>query len=507
MLKRIEKPKVRARFWEMMKAADNKVLHVEHTRKVKDKEGNPKTITYLMKPHEMERTKIERVFTTCLNWYTDHYNKMHALMPEFYADGSLPVLKTTNPEIGHSAGCSDRTARTMLNNMVDMGVLIKESKGSRGGITIRFSEAFLWGATAEEQAEAQPQNVCPITPNWKNFPHINTDRKNSETGNISGVECVDKDRIDDREGDKEVRPFVPKNSPSEAVEAFKDRNQAGGGGDASVDNSVENSQNLPKKLHTKAERAMDRKARASENQRLRAATVQKENDSWAAWNEKCKQTVVYFWKVAYEKLYAGRTYDEQDVQTICSLIWTDVFHGFQGIRNEKELSTFMARQLLKIEKAAKYFDYHPEKYLPEPHSIVVAGKGYFDKANLKGFVGLEAWVKADEAKTSKTRGDFLNPGAFKERKINRLLTTARKDFEKARAGAPARVEVAHLDFVGLTQYYTIVFQNLGDLALKRFVNQLDGQTRTNFRPQSRSKKVQSPLMVEVDAFMANFSWV
>lgn len=500
MLKRIEKTKVRARFWSMMKDEDAKVLHREHSRKVKDRYGNEKTMTYLMKPHELERTKIERVFHTLLNWYTDHYNKMHSIMPEFYADGSLPALKTTNPEIGNSAGCSDRTARTMIGLMVDMGVLVKQSKGSRGGISIQFTEAILWGATATEQAEAKPQNVCPLTPNLKNFPHINDDRKKSKQINTSGSEFVDKDRNIYREGDKEVHGLVGEKGQTNLLSHQNDRNKLGGGGSENVDNSVDSVRNSGSEVPKNTLK----KGLTSGNDIVREKAKQLENEAWLAWQEKCKQTVMYFWAVAYEKLYAGRKYDAEDVQKICRVIWTDVFHGFGNIRSEKELADFMNRQLLKIEKAAKYFDYHPEKYLPEPYSVVIEGKGYFDKVNLRGFAGLEAWVKADEMKDTRTRLDFLKPAAFKERKTNRLLTTARKDFEKYRAGAAPRTEVAHLDFVGLTQYYTIVFQNLGDMALKRFIAQLDSQTKSGYKPLPRPKKGQTPLMVEVDSFMASF---
>lgn len=503
MLKRIEKPKVRRRFWDMMREKDDMVVHKEYTRTVKTETGT-KTTKYLMKPHELERTKIERVFNTALNWYTDHYNKMQSIMPEVYEDGLLPSLKTTNPEIGHSAGCSDRTARTMLTHLVDMGVIVKTSKGSKGGILIRFSEAILWGTTAEEQSEIQPQNVCPSPQNWKNFPHNNTLRKENEKGNISGVDSVDKERREDREGDNRMAQFYASCPNLVPIDTFEDRSKGAAAAAPSVDNSVEKIDISAMPRHSAAEKEAYRKAKASENQRLRTLSTQSENDSNQVWWDKCKQSVMYFWAVSYEKLYAGRQYDADTVKTILNVIYHDVFFDFKTIRNEQELATFTARALAKLEKAATYYDRKPDAYLPEPHSIMVAGKGYFDKGNSRGFVGLEAWMRADEAKTPKTRVDFLNPKAFRERKINRLLAQARKDFEKVRVSAKLRVEVQHLDMVGLMQYYGVVFQNLGDVALKQFNSQILEQQRIGFRAAPVLKKGQTPLIVEVDSWLASF---
>ena len=162
-MKRIEKPEARLRFWELMKATDSKVVHQTYLRRVTTKDGELVTKEYLMKPQELERTKIERVFTTALNWYVDHYNNMIKTMPEGSYDyndvESLPMLLTTSQNLGNSAGCSDRTARTMLKKMEELGVMKRVNKGSKMGIGITFTPTFLWGETAEERAEKLASNL------------------------------------------------------------------------------------------------------------------------------------------------------------------------------------------------------------------------------------------------------------------------------------------------------------------------------------------------------------
>lgn len=500
-MSRIDLPSVRERFFYQMKEADDKVTYNTHTRRLKQPDGSIRVVEYSMKPQTLQRTKVERVFTSLLTKYVHHYNRLYAIMPPgTYSKSDYPALKTTNPQVGFSAGCSDRTARSMIRNLQDMGVLTKTFKGSRGGIEIQFSAGILWGETDQEKALILPQNIVPEGSYLNIFPHKESDRKSNEKENINKAENVDKDRRNYGEMGSQIAPVAPR-EPLESPQTNEVTEiKLGGGGEDLSTPSVDMTQNR----HSKAEKDAFRKAKASENERLRLVAIEAQKAQYGEWQNKCKQAVMYFWAVAYEKLFTGRNYDAQDVQKILSTIWTDVFFNFQYVRNAKELADSMTRNLAKIEKAAIYYDRNPGAYLPDPHSIMVEGKGYFDKKNLRGFAGLEAWMKKDECEKGHKRLDFLAPRAFKARKIERLLTTSRRDFEKQAAGAKARVEVAHLDMVGLMQYYTLIFRNLGDDALKRFNEQILTQQRHNFRAKSRPRSHKAPEIVEVEAWMSSF---
>lgn len=477
-MKRIEKPALRKKFWEMMRAEDSRLEHKTYTRKVKDREGNIVEKEYLMRPRELERTKLERVFHTVLNWYTDQYNLMVASMPTgtYSLEGNLPSLLTTNPKIAHSAGCSDRTVRSMLDILVDMGVITRANKGRKIGIEIRFSAVFLWGESTEERQNCDDLLVVPLTTTRKKFPHNNTFGNNSEIEIMNKAGKVEKhgESVDQRQRDKQIASQNASNQPDLALTAPQGEKQTGG---AAAENNphggVDNGQNAP---------------------------IQ-----YDAWTQKCRQATMQFWGYAYQKLYSQRSYDKETVRIILNLIWTDVFHSFQYIRNEKELIAFLSRQTKKIDIAAKYYDYHPEAYLPDPHSIMVEGRGYFDKKNERGFKGLEAWLKAEEAQTKKLRADWVNPTEFKNRKIERLLQTACKDFEKLAIGTKPRVEVCTLDMVGLQQYYGVIFGQLGEKALRRFNELVLAMQKSNFKPIQKPKsKGIYPEIVEVESWMGSF---
>ncbi|WP_026995179.1 hypothetical protein [Flectobacillus major] len=477
-MKRIEKPDLRKKFWGMMRDEDAKLEAKTYTRRVKLPDGTIAEKEYLMKPRELERTKLERVFNTVLNWYTDQYNMMVASMPTgtYSQEGNLPGLLTTNPRIGKSAGCSDRTVRSMLDILVGMGVLSRKNKGSRVGIEIRFSAVFLWGDSVEKRQSATELLVCPITSKGKFFPDIDTFRDSSEIEitNKDGYVGKDKERVENRERGKQIAPIDGSKQANLALEGPKGEIKGGAAAaEGYQHNPVNNTQNAP---------------------------VQ-----YDSWTEKCRQATMQFWGYAYQKLYSQRRYDKETVRTILNLVWTDVFMSFQNIRNEKELMAFLGRQTKKIDIAARYYDYHPEAYLPDPHSIVVAGRGYFDKQNARGFRGLEAWLRAEEAQVKKLRADWVNPTEFKNRKIERLLQQARRDFEKVAMGAKPRVEVHNLDMVGLHQYYGVIFGHLGEKPLKRFNELVIAMQRSNFKPiQRKSKgKIYSEI-VEVESWMGSF---
>ncbi|MDI9871301.1 hypothetical protein [Flectobacillus roseus] len=478
-MKRIEKPVLRKKFWELMRAEDSRLEYKTYTRKVKDSEGNTVQKEYLMRPRELERTKIERVFNTVLNWYTDHFNLMVASMPAntYSLEGNLPSLLTTNPQIAHSAGCSDRTVRTMLDTLVDMGVLTRANKGSKKGIEIRFTAVFLWGESTEERQNCRELMVVPLTPTRKKFPNNNTFGKGTEIEITNKAGKVEKhgESVIEGQRDKQIAPQNASNQPDLALQTSEGEKHTGGAAAENYPHSgVENGQPAP---------------------------VQ-----YDEWTQKCRQATMQFWGYAYQKLYSQRSYDKETVRTILILIWKDVFHSFQHIRNEKELMAFLGRQTKKIDIAAKYYDYHPEAYLPDPHSIMVEGRGYFDKKNERGFKGLEAWLKAEEAQIKKLRADWVNPTEFKNRKIERLLQTARKDYEKLAIGTKPRVEVSTLDMVGLQQYYGVIFGQLGEKALRRFNELVIAMQKTDFKAiqKAKSKSKIYPEIVEVESWMSSF---
>jgi hypothetical protein len=482
-MKRIEKPELRKKFWNMMMDADAKTEHQSYTRKIKQPDGTIRELEYLMRPRELERTKLERVFNTCLNWYVDYYNKMVASTKfgTYSTESNLPELLTSNPSIGHSAGCSDRTVRSMLSILANMGVLSKTNKGRNKGIGITFNASFLWGQTIAERFDQPDLQICPLgasTTNGNLFPHINTYRKSSEKEIISGLNKLKSDGENEPKGQRD-KQIAPTDAPKQA-------------------NLAQETQNGEK--HTKGAGAESYPQQGVDN----AENGEKQYDEWT---EKCRQATMQFWGYAYMKLYSGRKYDKATVKTILRLIWTDVFHNCRYIRTEKELAQFLKRQTDKIDRAAKYYSYHPDAYLPDPHSIAVAGRGYFDKDNKRGFAGLEAWLKAEEAEGKKVRSNLTNPKEFKARKVEHLLSQAKGDFQKLALGHKPRVEVHNLDLLGLQQYYAVIFSHLGDNPLKRFNEMMVALSKVNFKPTYPKKSSQIyPEIVEVETWMNSFDY-
>lgn len=192
--------------------------------------------------------------------------------------------------------------------------------------------------------------------------------------------------------------------------------------------------------------------------------------------------LMQFWLYAWKVLYPSRDFSKKEQEKALMAIYADVYERFETPRTAVEWATLQARQLEKLDRAARYYEYHPDAYLPDPYAVHVAGRGYFDAANTRGFAGVEAWLQKDEALSTRRRRAYEDERDKKQKRGDALLRQARRDFEKLRAEAPARKEVEGKDLMGLWNYYRLIFSGLGTKWNERFMKQYLEQQATDFQP-------------------------
>ncbi|MPR36522.1 hypothetical protein [Salmonirosea aquatica] len=228
------------------------------------------------------------------------------------------------------------------------------------------------------------------------------------------------------------------------------------------------------------------------------------------------ELLMEFWLYAWKVIYPARDFSQQEQEKAIVAIMAGVYDGFGQQRTPREWAEFQTRQLEKLDKAAKWYDLHPDAYRPDPFAIQVKGKGYFDKENLRGFRGLEAWMKKDEERRQLNRHAYDEARQEKQKRAETLLRRARRDFEKLRLGAKPRKEVAAMNTqMALFQYYRVVFDGFGKKWADKFYAQYLDQQAVDFKPPKyyRSRKsrrlageISEETVVYVESWMQHGDW-
>ena len=459
MLEPIQARKVMRRMYEVIDAHNSSCPLVSHERKTAD--GRTKTVT---RRSGIIREQVITTFHQVLSAYIESYNYTASVMPAgMYTVEDPPSLPTNCVRLSDACKATDRTVRNHIALLTKLGLVSTKWHGNRKNFELWITPKILFGAPAPEAAKtAQKPPVSPVDD--KNFPHNLTHGENIATEKRKADMCVvDTERtITEREVGQDTGWALPLTTTSSPLAT------AGTEGSAGPQSRVPR---LPEGL--------------------------------SQWHTKL---LLQFWFYAWKVLYPNREFDLDEQEKSIRAIHAGVYGCFKDNKTDQEWINLHTYQLEKLDKAARYYDMHPEKYPGDPYGVYAAGKGYFDIANTKGFIGIDAWMKRE--KVQKVHNKAMYYQELEKRKYN-LLRQARTDFWNLNNNKKLRIPVQRLDNIGLFQYYHAVFAGFGREWVDRFCEQWQDQLNKGFRlpkyykPVNQRRKAGEipPEIIEVKPWM------
>ncbi|SDE19708.1 hypothetical protein SAMN04487996_10410 [Dyadobacter soli] len=487
MLKRIETSDVMRRATQAFDEHNERCPTSVHFRNTAD---GPVAITRKV---GLIPESVTTTFHTVLTEYVHAYNRTRDIMPLYLQDpASPPALFTTGPNIAKFARCSARTVRNHLTRLEKLGFLTRKFRGDKHAFQVWISPKYLYGEVATETAK-NAALAASEGGERKIFPHSSTHREilGTEKGSADMLivhgESIQGQR-GETDGQKEPLGALPEGQ----------KGSRGGAAGAADDPAI----------------AAQGEENGTQHQELVA--IGRENERLVnrpkapkGMDPKFTRLLFEFWLYAWKVIYPTREFSKQQQENSLAAISKGVFENFQGEWSDEQWLSYYQVQLAKVDKAGRYYDNHPDAYLPDPYAVHIPGKGYFDIENLKGFIGIDSWIKQDAIKHAKQRQAYADKQEEKTRRAETLLRTARRDFEKLRSNAKPRKEVAKFNQLALFQYYNVIFSGLGkkwqEAYCKQFLEQQsrDFQAPTYYKPR-KIKALAAPeptTVVQVESWM------
>jgi len=428
---------------------------------------------------------VTTTFHTLLTEYVHNYNRMREQLPlEFQDPANPPALRTNAVRVARYARCTDRTIRNHVSRLKKLGFISTKFHGTKHDFELWITHKFLFGEQLPDFAQKAAQSAL-LGPERKNFPHTST---HLET---LGTETSDKDMLISHVENDQVqkgRTETTKEPLGDGIVSRREEKEGGGPRREKSEIVAEN------------DRIRRQKATAWLDERTAALEAAKPKGP-SGMDSKYLKMLFEFWLYAWKVIYPNRHFSKEQQEKALIAIAAGVYGDFQEKRSEKDWIRYQVFQMEKLDKAARYYDRHPDNYRPDPYSVFVPGKGYFDQANLRGFVGIDAWMKSDQvkkiyrkkasqlSKQKKMEAAFQLAEQKKQKDLycENLLRKARTDFEKLHSGAELRQEVKHMDQLALFQYYNTIFAGQSDNWQEKFCKQFLDQQARNFSPPKYRK--------------------
>jgi hypothetical protein len=458
MLARIEARKAYKRFELALTTHNENCPEQTHKRTRRVAGGAPIVVDVVRKVGTIKQA-VKESFYVILSQYIHHYNHVAANMPAgMYTTQDPPSLLTNCVRLAEVCGCSDRTVRNHIGKLRRLGIVRTKFHGRQKDFELWISLEVLYGGEGEDFQKMRSGALNSGV--GKNFPPNNTHREIFEKENESADMCVEHgENIHGERGRAETDP-----SPQEKGQEgpLVEEQREGGTRGARAAKVAHNEQ----KRLSRASQLMDELTpRPPQGLPTRYLNM-----------------LVDFWIYAMKMLYPEREFSKEQQEKALAAIAAGVYNNFTDARTDQEWLDFQLLQLTKIDKAARYYEHHPEAYLPDPYAVHVPGKGYFDRENRRGFVGINAWLQREAAQRAINKQAYHDKKASKEAYNAKMLLRARRDFEKMKAGLPARKAVENLSLTELYHYWLTVFSGFGKKWKTKFMQQYVDQQARNFLP-------------------------
>lgn len=410
---------------------------------------------------------ITTTFHTILTQYVHDYNRTCSLMPAgMYSMDDLPAMHTNCIQLAKYCRCTDRTVRNHITRLRDLDLISTKFHGNKKAFEVWISPKMLFGSSQN----TEPQNAADgpkigLSPlDGKIFPHNSTHLEIIEKEKGSADMFIKYgESIQGQKGRTETEALAFNEWPEQRREV-KAGGAAGGG-----------------RSEIAAENDKNRRQKATSMLEARMPAMPK------GLNAKYWQMLMNFWLYAWKVVYPHRAFRKDQQEKALVAIAAGVFNNFVDVMDDKQWLDYYQFQMAKLDKAGRYYDNHPDAYRPDPYAVVVPGRGYFDYENVKGFVGIDAWIKKDSIRNARNRQAYADKNAEKVKRCETLLRTARRDFEKLRQNMKPRKEVDGKNQIALFQYYNVIFAGMGKKWQEAFASQYLEQQARDFQPPAYMK--------------------
>lgn len=323
-----------------------------------------------------------------IQMYANHFKKLHVLMPEGWCTGDdIPSLTTNSTKIAKfRQNVSSRTIRNHIKQLKVLGFITSyKFHGSKFDYEIWLNPAVLFGTpekavnlTSEEVFEWEVSSTknSPLAPNGGIPKASNISTNGTKFPDNNPKEHYWNNDIDIRK-----------------VENLSNTETENGNND-SVNHVLTDCQ------------AMETVVGAAGRSKI---TVDKSSKMWISdpslWKRvgndggvyfglarNQQEFVQHFWNYAKRLLWSDRVFTPADEFAAMDAIANGVYRkAFVNGMSGKQLSEFHSEQLKALDIAGRYYTKNPSKYPGEPMAKYVAGKGYFDAENEKGFKVAKAY--------------------------------------------------------------------------------------------------------------------
>jgi hypothetical protein len=282
-----------------------------------------------------------------------------------------PPVTTNNEELARGRRISSRAIRGHLREIQSIGIIVaKNFRGTQANFELWISTRFLWKTDSqavssdlvENRTKAAPAALA--SPETTNFPLIEVlekqYKKDSDSSSVNLLASApEQATLTGNTGPQQPQATDPKpaKQPRQAKQATKDRVKVGGA-----------------KVPTDAE-----------NELL-----------WAKRRDMAREFFDLSWKLR-STLWPGKEFDEREQAMWKNAVWKGVYREFGSPLTETQWAQYHKQNLKQLGMVAKYLLRYPDKYIVAPYAEYVAGTGYFDAENPKGFAGTVDWYARKQA--------------------------------------------------------------------------------------------------------------
>lgn len=380
----------------------NRLQPVPRTRLVRKRNGKvldtPIQETYLVTPKACSdgcQATMRLLVTMQLRAVEEARRVSFLQEPAIDAAPTPPPITTNNEELARLRRVSSRAIRDHIREAIGLGIIaVKNFRGTQANFELWISTKFLWKTDSQAVKLESAENRTKDAPaaldfaEATNFPLIEVlEKQYKKDIDSSSVDLLasspQQTTLTGNTGPQQPQATDPKpaKQPRQAKQATKDRAKVGG---AKVLSDAEN-ELLQAKRRDMAREFFDL--------------------SW-----KLRST-----------LWPGKDFNDHEIGLWKKAVWNGVYRGFESTLTETQWAQYHKQNLKQLGMVAKYLLRRPTSWIVAPYAEYIAGSGYFDAENLKGFAGTVDWYARKEA-------------ANLQMSLTRDLNTAKKQLNAHRLG-------------------------------------------------------------------------
>jgi len=350
----------------------------------------------------------------------------------------LPPLYTSGRELGQKRRLTDRTIRNHIRELKACGFITRyQFRGREHAYCLWVNPEFVWETVQVPVTGCflDPSQAVVNSPNGTNFPL----REVLEPLEPLKVEITGVEKLVTHEAatgaDVTGTPLTGTEGTPRHSEPGTQASKSGAGGAGAA------------RAATYYQKAADR-------------------GTGALLAEK-KRICLAFWTYAKALIYKGKIFNAEAERQALNAIWNGVFFGFQE-GGPADWAHWLKGLERRVELAAAWLARNGQ-YAPLPYAEVIAGRGYFDVDNQKGFVKTRIW--------------WLNEIKRKERgALERALDEAvlelgqRQRLDAGQKRVQASKRARKMQLPELHRFHQVKLRRLGgDDALHRFAARLQAE--------------------------------